>query len=171
VADALVPAVPRLPLLTQGAVALALTQLQYYNADVLEAIAASILSSLEADAAQQQQPPAAASPSQKTGQPGDASVEGPPVEALTQSFAEVQPSSLPGVVLTLVAGFSLSGHYSEPLFNGLVDQVGEDRLIQGTASSCRDCCSASCALLCALLECSVHARVVCLHLDQLGGMG
>lgn len=125
VADALVPVVPRLPLLTQGAVALALTQLQYYNADVMEAIAASILASLAANATQQQQQQPTASPSQTTGQPSDASIEGPPAEALTQSFAEVQADTLPGVVLTLVAGFSLSGHYSEPLFHGLVDQVGQ----------------------------------------------
>jgi len=111
---AAVPFVPTLPLLSQATLALALAQLEYYDAPLVNALSESVKALLSQP--QQQEPPI----SNTTTSSSSASSESP---AKAAALAELPEGLVPGVLLSLAVACSLNGHYDAQLLDRVAEQV------------------------------------------------
>ena len=114
--EGVIPHIPSLPLLTQSAIALALAQLSFYNADVYEAIATAVLAAADTSSSSSSSNAATAAADASGSSAGGQGV-------LSISFADLPAEVLPGVVLSLAAGFSLNAFYQQEVFEVVVQQV------------------------------------------------
>jgi hypothetical protein len=146
--DAAAAQLPHLPLQTQGTVALALAQLDYYHAPTFNTVADTVLLQLADKLKPQvlQLGPAAASAAEHAAS-GDAlssssssSSDGKGVEeaALGRSVAlsDLPRSLVPGVLLSLSVAMSLNGHYNAALMDAIAEQVGEACQLSRQHSRC-----------------------------------